>query len=488
MSKMKTFVLLCAVLMLLGACKGVQEDALSGSPAGTVTLIIGDCPEQMTTNRFGSSIRQGGYATLSYIDAAGELALFEPRRSGRDTLVIPTWGGYAEIRHLYSAIEFDPYLLKEGDRVLVTYGPDGRPFLTSLTAESNTEVYNMPYTLPESIQWRGYHIGTVMTDPQFTKVYEYFQDPAAQARFPSLREKFADRFVDLDSLSQVRERYLAELNRQTDVWLADGRIEPAYAEFLRQRFVPDAALHAEDVVGSDSLLHYISNYAVALDYDPDGTLPARFDRIAKDTALSELARKGILKSILNRMIDGDSGFRPYPRTVTDRYAEQYVEMTGDTSFVQNILSAPVSLSGPGLEMAIEDSDGQAVTLAAFLSENRGKVIYVDIWASWCAPCRGQMPYSRALQKQLAGEDVVFLFLSTDRKRQDWLKAVGEEGDVMPHSYRVVDSDAAFLDEIRLSTIPRYLIFDKSGTLRNADAPRPSSEAIAQELLRLAHGR
>ena len=98
-----------------------KEAVVQDNVVDNVVVIFDNCPNQISTNRFSSHLSQVGYATISYIDSAGALFQYNPRALGNDTLIIPTFHGYAEIMHLYQAIEFDTYLLKAGDTVLVSY-------------------------------------------------------------------------------------------------------------------------------------------------------------------------------------------------------------------------------------------------------------------------------------------------------------------------------------------------------------------------------
>ena len=124
-----------------------------------------------------------------------------------------------------------------------------------------------------------------------------------------------------------------------------------------------------------------------------------------------------------------------------------------------------------------------LSLEEVLAQYKGKVVYVDFWASWCAPCRREFPHSREVHKRFSGNDVEFVFFSTDREREAWLGAVEEEGSLLAGSYRVLDDASAFLKEIRLTSIPRYLIFDRNGKLVNQSAPRPSDKSIDAALKR-----
>ncbi len=112
-----------------------------------------------------------------------------------------------------------------------------------------------------------------------------------------------------------------------------------------------------------------------------------------------------------------------------------------------------------------------------------KVVYVDIWASWCGPCLGEMSASKDLQEHFKGKNIVFLYLSVDENKKRWKATVEAKNITGNHVFSnpklVRDLETTY----QLTGIPRYLIFGKSGQLVDKKAPRPSDAEIKEVLER-----
>lgn len=129
------------------------------------------------------------------------------------------------------------------------------------------------------------------------------------------------------------------------------------------------------------------------------------------------------------------------------------------------------------ENILINQKGDKFTLNDILAKHKGKKVYVDFWASWCAPCRAEMPSSKKLEKSFP--NVVFLYLSLDKVQKDWLEAMKFEGLKESNSFLFANIETDdFLNKHEVNMIPRYMIFDKNGVLVNKDAPRPSDQKIA----------
>lgn len=134
------------------------------------------------------------------------------------------------------------------------------------------------------------------------------------------------------------------------------------------------------------------------------------------------------------------------------------------------------------DVVLLDSKKVKTKLDAFISQNKGKVIYIDFWASWCAPCRKLMPESHKLQEEYAGKDVVFLYISIDKDYNAWQKAMEKETLPKRTSHLSVNyPESKFYRNLQLKSIPRYLLYNKNGKLINANAPSPDSKEIRIEL-------
>ena len=125
---------------------------------------------------------------------------------------------------------------------------------------------------------------------------------------------------------------------------------------------------------------------------------------------------------------------------------------------------------------------EKVTLQSVISKYKGRVIFVDFWASWCAPCRASFPYSKKLKSEYKSKDVVFLYISIDSDFEKWEKTSEKEGLTDENSLLAVNyPTASFFKELQMKNIPRYLLFNKDGKLVQKNAPQPNSESIREEL-------
>ena len=222
--------LLAMVLMVFSSCNDHHQTGAAGS--NRVVVIFQDCRDQTVASRFGGTISTAGEKTISYVDAAGYQVKYSPRSIGYDTLIIPTYCGYAELMHLYAVEEPIFWLLMEGDTVLVTVGDKGRPQLSSFNQE-NTWLYNLPWHDSRAVHANGYSLKTILDNPYFQRIDIYMKDPEQQRKAPSIMKKLAPEYVNLDSLRVVYEAYIKDFSDSLAVWEATDRIPKKYADLYR---------------------------------------------------------------------------------------------------------------------------------------------------------------------------------------------------------------------------------------------------------------
>lgn len=128
-----------------------------------------------------------------------------------------------------------------------------------------------------------------------------------------------------------------------------------------------------------------------------------------------------------------------------------------------------SVGKPSPDFKATDVNGKEYTLADF----RGKYVYIDIWATWCGPCRQEIPHLKALEENYRDAQITFLSLSVDNDKAKWEKMVKEEQLSGVQLYLGTGSD--FQSAYQIDGIPRFILLDKEGKIIDKDMQRPSNE-------------
>lgn len=159
--------------------------------------------------------------------------------------------------------------------------------------------------------------------------------------------------------------------------------------------------------------------------------------------------------------------------------KQYANLKLEKSKYANFIGKP----SPNFEN-YENIDGTKTSL----KDLKGKYIYVDVWATWCGPCKAEIPSLKALEKEYHDKNIEFVSISVDNGRgyednsleaskKGWKKMIAEKDmkGVQLFADKAWDSD--FVKGYGIRGIPRFILIDDKGNVLDANAPRPSSEGI-----------
>ena len=119
-----------------------------------------------------------------------------------------------------------------------------------------------------------------------------------------------------------------------------------------------------------------------------------------------------------------------------------------------------------------------------LEDFKGKYVYIDVWATWCGPCRKEIPHLKELEKVFRKKKIVFVSISTDTNLREWETMVGEEQ--LKGVQLNIDGDNRFKNAFNIESIPRFILLDKKGKVVNENMTRPSNPET-EEFLRSLKG-
>jgi len=121
-----------------------------------------------------------------------------------------------------------------------------------------------------------------------------------------------------------------------------------------------------------------------------------------------------------------------------------------------------------------------------LESLKGKYVYIDVWATWCGPCRAEIPFLKEIEAKYHGKNIEFVSISADveKDHEKWKNFVTEKqlGGIQLYADKNWESD--FLKAFGITSIPRFILIDPNGVVVDADAARPSSPKLKEQLDKL----
>lgn len=133
---------------------------------------------------------------------------------------------------------------------------------------------------------------------------------------------------------------------------------------------------------------------------------------------------------------------------------------------------------PAPDFKLENIDGGQTSLSDF----KGKVVYLDIWATWCRPCLEEMKKGKKLKEAFKGnKEVVFLYISIDKDVEKWKNYVKTNNVEGVHLISREGAEENILQRYDAPYIPRFVLIDKEGNIVQYEAKAPSDASVENDI-------
>jgi thiol-disulfide isomerase/thioredoxin len=247
-----------------------------------------------------------------------------------------------------------------------------------------------------------------------------------------------------------------------------------------QSLLQDKAIRSNDqALDADTYQFYLFSYSVYT------SLYQNKERSPLDFAVQELtpaSKNFLLYTIWQKK---QSDIRILPEISLDSITAFVKKHCTDQSMLAEIEAVNhTGIASSGTDGLLRLDDFSTSSFQDVLIQHRGKLILIDCWASWCAPCLDEMPASRKLQKDFQGKAITFLYFSLDKNSTHWRRAAANFPGLMTpnNSFLLLQNyNSSFAKSYGINTLPRYILLDGQGKLLLKNAPRPSDPALKKLL-------
>lgn len=164
-------------------------------------------------------------------------------------------------------------------------------------------------------------------------------------------------------------------------------------------------------------------------------------------------------------------------TVTKDDIETYYKKSNNiqfTDYIKNLESAVVAIKNNKEVDLFQSNTSEGKVYSSIVNSHKGKVILVDFWASWCAPCLYEIPFLQKLEEELKTKDFEVIHILMDTNKNLWEKA-SNIYNIDNNNFLLLNNfKSSLAKNLKLKTIPRYVLIDKKGNVVSYDAERPST--------------
>ena len=234
-----------------------------------------------------------------------------------------------------------------------------------------------------------------------------------QEFYPKLLKELKDESIWLDSLfksSQVSEKeykFYKERNKYTLLNLNHRDNSIAHLDSLLKGY--NDSIYRTDLYGFYKEYYYLVGVNYLNSIQPllkNDKFTATYDFIENKKDEFGLLSQDLLELVLKNILQKS------PIEQRQKYFNNFSNLVSDTSIIsklkseyENLLNLDIAITN---DLLLLSSQGEKITFDYLIRQCKGKIVYVDFWASWCAPCLEEMNYSKRLRDNKKFNDIVFI--------------------------------------------------------------------------------
>ncbi|MDD3721928.1 MAG: TlpA disulfide reductase family protein [Lutibacter sp.] len=197
-----------------------------------------------------------------------------------------------------------------------------------------------------------------------------------------------------------------------------------------------------------------------------------------------------------KILDNEISSEIIKDEIAYNYVKEGIEQTNDLDNVYNLFMSivknetykdaikksylnPKKLSKGKISPTFEffDVNNNLVTLESL----KGKLVYIDIWGTWCIPCIQEIPALKEIELEFREKDIYFVSICIRDKKENFLNFV-KERKLSGIQLFAPDIDIPFFKDYQLKTVPRFILIDKEGKIIDANTTKPSDPKLKEQIL------